>query len=290
MTSFEYNGKTYAFDIKRVGQEYCSPNKKYVSRKQSYYSLHFIMYGLGTLCVGDKKVTLGKGDVFLLWEDEAYEYYPDNFDPWSYVWVDFVGDGFSEMLAACGFTKNKPYFHVNDYPDMVEIIRNLLAGYDSSATQSMVCSACFMLFISRLATYANRHAPVSVRGSKRFKQFRDILIYVNSNYRMNFTLDELAETMHVSRKQLMAMFRDYTGYTPINYINKMRMSQACVLLKNTDYKILAIAEMVGMNSEKYFTRLFTKTCGVSPREYRKSGGDEDPYGWLKEKQLYFLID
>lgn len=286
-TQFELDGKVYKFEIKKLGQEHCSPNKKAEKRKRSYYSLHFVMYGMGTLMIGNEKIFLGKGNVFLLHAGEEYEYYPDSIEPWTYVWIDFEGEELDSLFVACGLTKEKPYLRIIDYAGMVDIVKSLLEGYDGGVTQSMVCSAYTMLFLSKLIQHHNRNAHVGVRGSVRFKQFRDILIYVNNNYCMNLSLEQLAEDVHLSVKQIISMFRDYTGYTPINYINKMRISSACMMLKTTDYKIEKVAEMVGVENEKYFSRMFTQLTGVSPREYRKNCGDDDPYAWLKEKNIDF---
>ena len=83
------------------------------------------------------------------------------------------------------------------------------------------------------------------------------------------------------------MFHAYIGLSPVNYINKFRISNACELLKKDDLKIETVAGMVGVSDEKYFSRMFTKWKGMSPREYRKNSQEEDPFDWLKEKNLDF---
>ena len=58
--------KTYLVEILKVGKEYCRPDKKHENLVRAHYSLHFILDGYGTLCVGDKKFILGKGTAFVL--------------------------------------------------------------------------------------------------------------------------------------------------------------------------------------------------------------------------------
>lgn len=284
---FEYGGKTYGIEIKKVGQEHCLPRKKSELRRKRYHSLHFVLHGFGTLHSGENKISLGRGNVFLLYANEEYTYYPNAVDPWSYIWVDFYGEELDELFEACGFTREKPYVRMTDSAELIDLLKQLVEKYNGSDVQSMVCSAYTLLVFGRLIEYKNRYLKVSERGSVFFKQFRDIIDYINNNYRMNLTLEQIAEDMCVSERQLIYMFRSNIEMTPINYINKFRISNACELLKRDDLKVEEIAEMVGIEDEKYFTRMFTKWKGVSPREYRKVCKDDDPFDWLKEKNIDF---
>lgn len=65
--NFDYKGKTYSLIVKKVGQEHCLPRKKREQRKRSYHSLHFVLYGFGTLFLNGQKIFLNKGNVFLLY-------------------------------------------------------------------------------------------------------------------------------------------------------------------------------------------------------------------------------
>lgn len=284
---FEYGGKTYGIEIKKVGQEHCLPRKKNEQRKKKYHSLHFILYGFGTLYCGNEKISLGKGNAFLLYANEEYNYIPNPVDPWSYIWVDFYGEDLDGLFEACGFTKENPYVRMTEYERLIDLLKQLVEKYNGNELQSMVCSAYTLLVFGQLIEYKNRYQKISEKGSVLFKQFRDILDYVNNNYRMNLTLDQIADDMCVSERQLIYMFRRNIEMTPINYINKFRISNACELLKQKDLKIETVAEMVGIEDEKYFMRMFTKWKGMSPSEYRKNCKGDDPFDWLKEKHIDF---
>ena len=64
-------------------------------------------------------------------------------------------------------------------------------------------------------------------------------------------------------------FRQITGITPLQYILTQRMINAQILLESTDYSINEISNLVGYDNQLYFSRLFSKQKGMSPREYRK---------------------
>ena len=85
-----FGDQKISLKIQKIGQEYCAPRKKHELRQWTdYHSMHFVLYGHGTLIANGEKISLSKGDVFLLFTDEKYEYYPDPIDPWTYIWVDF---------------------------------------------------------------------------------------------------------------------------------------------------------------------------------------------------------
>ena len=65
------------------------------------------------------------------------------------------------------------------------------------------------------------------------------------------------------------LFKKQTGHSPLTYFNLLKMQQACLLLDTTDMKINQICYKIGIEDTYYFSRLFSKIMGMSPREYRK---------------------
>lgn len=281
-----FSQDSYSFKFLRVGQEHCSVRKKHEKRTREYFSLHFVFHGAGLLCYKDKTVQLNKGSVFLLYAGEEYEYYPDICNPWSYTWIDFYGEDIDEVLELCGFSKEKPYLRCGDISNVKETLKLLMDCYDASDVQQLSCSAYFLVVLSQLI-YLNKSFNTNHKEYIKFKQLREILIYINNNYRMNLTLEQICEDTYVSVKQLLNLFNLFVGMTPINYINRFKISYACKMLKEQDAKISQIAEMVGVSDDKYFARLFKQWKGMSPTEYREKVTGDDPFDWLKEKNIDF---
>ena len=94
--------------------------------------------------------------------------------------------------------------------------------------------------------------------------------YINMNLDKEITLDELSKIVNVNSAYLSNQFKIETGTTIINYINHQKMKHACYLLKNTQMNVSRIAERVGIYDSNYFSRLFKKYIGNTPRDYRKS--------------------
>lgn len=86
----------------------------------------------------------------------------------------------------------------------------------------------------------------------------------------DWSLDELQKIAHMSRSNLMRVFRKATGQTPIEYLVRLRIQRAMDLLLNTSMRITEIALEVGFNDSNYFSRQFKRVVGESPRTFRNS--------------------
>lgn len=84
-----------------------------------------------------------------------------------------------------------------------------------------------------------------------------------------YSLDELAVEYDVNKYRLCREFAKYYEYTPIQYLNKIRIDKAKELLLNTDEKIVAIGQMVGIENTNHFIRLFKEKTGMTPLTYRR---------------------
>ncbi|MBL7115975.1 MAG: helix-turn-helix domain-containing protein [Kiritimatiellae bacterium] len=91
---------------------------------------------------------------------------------------------------------------------------------------------------------------------------------LENNFSRDWRLDELLEIAHMSRSNLMRVFRKATGQTPIEYLVRLRIQRAMELLSNTDLSITEIALETGFNDSNYFTRQFRRILGESPRQFR----------------------
>lgn len=84
-----------------------------------------------------------------------------------------------------------------------------------------------------------------------------------------YSLDELAVEYKVNKYRLCREFAKYYEYTPMQYLNKIRIDKAKELLLNTDDKIVEISQMVGFENTNHFIRLFKEKTGVTPLTYRR---------------------
>lgn len=92
--------------------------------------------------------------------------------------------------------------------------------------------------------------------------------YIKDNYRKDLTMAEVANAICLNYSYFSLLFKGKTGMNFVDYLKAMRIEKAKELLKNTEYKIYEISEMVGYNNTKHFTTMFRSFTGISPREFR----------------------
>ncbi|RED63770.1 response regulator [Cohnella lupini] len=99
----------------------------------------------------------------------------------------------------------------------------------------------------------------------------EIVKHVDSHYAEDLTLQNIAERFFLSREYISRKFKQQFQENLSDYIERIRMDKAKLLLMNPQYRIVQIANLVGYKDEKYFSKVFKKLEGLSPNEYRKQG-------------------
>jgi len=97
----------------------------------------------------------------------------------------------------------------------------------------------------------------------------EIVKYIEANYAEDITLQDLADRFYLSREYISRKFKQQFQENLSDYIERVRMDKAKLLLLNPQYRIAQIAESVGYKDEKYFSKVFKKLEGLSPNEFRK---------------------
>ena len=101
-------------------------------------------------------------------------------------------------------------------------------------------------------------------------QVEQIRQYILTSYHENITLTALASAYHMDASYLSRMFSQTYGETIIAYLTRVRMEQAIRLMGDEEKKLETISFLVGYDDYNYFSRVFRKKLGVSPREYRNN--------------------
>jgi YesN/AraC family two-component response regulator len=106
------------------------------------------------------------------------------------------------------------------------------------------------------------------------KEFReDAIIEPSINFMQKhlseiLRLSDIAESVNVSIPHYSYLFKQKTGFAPMEYFNQLKVQKACQYLLFTDLRIKEIAEQLGMEDPYYFSRMFKGVMGLSPKEYR----------------------
>ena len=97
---------------------------------------------------------------------------------------------------------------------------------------------------------------------------KHILSYCEENFSSDISLDTLSEVLHLNKYHISHLINEKLGMNFRDYINTLRINEACDLISETDKKITEISEEVGFGSIRSFNRAFIKTFKKTPLEYR----------------------
>lgn len=94
--------------------------------------------------------------------------------------------------------------------------------------------------------------------------------YMEEHYQENLSLKDISRIIGLSGSYFSYLFKQQTGKNYIEYLNEIRLEEAMKDLKNSDEKIVVIAQKHGFQNLEYFSRYFKKKTGESPARWRKT--------------------
>jgi len=122
-----------------------------------------------------------------------------------------------------------------------------------------------LIFMQRRT--ANERIPLQVNQLAGFEQ---LLGYVEQHITDDLTLTRLAQISLWSERHIQRLFLKHTEQTFIQYLQSLRIQKSRELLRSSQHKVTAVAEMVGYKDSGYFLTVFKRITGMTPSQYRKS--------------------
>ena len=160
-------------------------------------------------------------------------------------------------------------FHAEDPVFMKTMVQSLMQEtYNSDQYSNNCCISLTNMMMANLLR-SNGGAPKVYQYHQSGSDFTGVLSYIRQNHR-TITLSQLAEHFHYSKPHMCTIIKQNTGVSFSTLIRELRMSEAAKYLTKTDFSVSDIADITGYNSPDNFSRVFRKTYGMSPLEYRKS--------------------
>lgn len=104
--------------------------------------------------------------------------------------------------------------------------------------------------------------------SKNNDLIKKAMLYISENFNTPLTLEEVATHVHLHPSYFSTMFKNSTGSSFKEYLNKVRIEESKLLLLNTDFSIIDIAIAVGFEDQSYFSKVFKKYTGTTPKQFR----------------------
>jgi AraC family transcriptional regulator of arabinose operon len=229
--------------------------------------LFYCVDGCGWYKIGDKQYQVNTNEFFMLPRNEEHAYGSDEKHPWSIYWVHFGGDMlafFNEMNVVKEHVKPMSIRNNSEvFALFSKIYKTLQNGY--STDNLIFANMCLSHFLT-LFIYNSKHT-VDVASDKT-DCVESAIVYMKKHIDGNISLDELSKVNNYSTSRFSNLFKQKTGYAPIDYFIQMKMQKACQQLDFSDHSIKSIAYTLGFDDPYYFSRRFRKVIGMSPNKYR----------------------
>ena len=236
------------------------------------YQLIYIHSGCGVFDFGDDKersISAGNIVIYRPNEMQKYTYYGKD-NPVVY-WIHFTGNNISALFENYGIDLVKQVIPVGCSAEYVQlfnkIILELQLKRDNYAECSMLLFKQLLIAMGR-ATINNEHSSI-VTDKLSIESATN---YFHEHFHDQILIDKYLEEKNINANAFFKKFKAYTGVSPLQYLLDIRLSNAKSLLESTEYTISEISSIVGYDNPLYFSRLFHKHVGMSPREYRKRNG------------------
>ena len=108
------------------------------------------------------------------------------------------------------------------------------------------------------------------RQESHIKRTTEILDWIENNISEPITLEKLSSMAGLNEKYFCRIFKEATGKTPVEYINENRINTACRLLQHENHSVTSAAMLTGFSDMCYFSKVFKKYKGQSPRQWLKT--------------------
>lgn len=138
--------------------------------------------------------------------------------------------------------------------------------YDNRQQNTRIIRAYISLYMSFIY---DQLIFIPIPKSDSYNVIHNLLLYIDTHYTKQLTLDLLAEELHVTRYYISRLFSQKLHISFTQYVNQLRLNYAIELLQHTKYSILAISLECGFDCERTFYRVFKHYLNTTPQQYRK---------------------
>lgn len=274
MFSFKYNTPLIdshsKVDLKLFycGTQECEGGLSWGPAIKDHYKIHYIHSGKGILKTGDTTFELSAGQCFLICPDTVSFYKADEVAPWTYYWVAFDGLNSSPYLKRAGLSIENPVMKCNMDSKILECFSFMFKESQNQKSGDLNLLSSLYRFLSILID-ENSSQNLTINTNKKENAYiHKAKELIEMNYSSSIKINEIADTLGLSRKYFSKLFKEAMGITPMEFLLNFRLNKACDLMNNQKLSIGEISRSVGYDDQLLFSRTFKKFKGISPSLYR----------------------
>lgn len=274
---------TYSNDKKQYFQDSTMPEVLRISCSHDQfgwnypYHLHddrleiaYIEKGIAYYNIDMNAVTAKEGEVVIVNPNTLHAVNSSSDYP-TRIWVlhmnNFVFDGLfpNQLLNDRNFIILSLKKHLSFVDSIVKEMKVL---YETDSIQTYEISQLAAASLLRLF-YEMQKSAENVIPDSCPEFAKDIMLYLNENYRKPLTLDDVAGHFHISSSHLSHEFSKYFSISPINYLINRKICEAKWMLISSSMSLEKISLSLGYDNVNHFKNIFAKRTGCSPGEYRQ---------------------
>lgn len=251
------------------------------------YELHLITATTGKVFVGDYVGDFKPGSLFLTGPKLPHNWITDNVFPSKAALRDMVvqfnQDSIDSLLHAF------PEFR--EMEQMFELARSGIEFVRFSPTVAIEHFQTIrdamglerIVAFLKLLVHVNAHVEKKMlsvvkltqpEGNSKQTRIADVIDYITKNFGMDMSLEKAAEIAGMSHTAFSRHFQKHTGNRFIEFVNRVRIGQACSMLYSTDEQVSSICYEVGFKNLANFNRQFLRMKNMTPTAYREQARSE----------------
>lgn len=252
------------------GKEQSYPNRAILHRTTNEYMLHYVTGGKGTF----NNRPIGAGEGFLVSPGVPHAMVSDKDDPWQFKWIAFRGSDAHRQMKALGLDEDHAYFTFSFAERLEELIDDVLYRDHGECDLNTYMQGVFYILLSY---HKKEYLNNLQKNDPKTNYTQKAMAYIDEHYREPLRIDDIAASLHISRKYLCALLEQEIGMSTKDYLLYRRAEAAAHLLLHTEMTVGEIAAEVGYADYTQFSRMFRKKKGLSPRDFAKKHKQSEEY-------------
>lgn len=267
----QLNPLTNSLYITKIG---FFPSVKYHYNKKEkgvdYYIIIYCTAGEGWYNVGEKTYLVKENQYIILPPNTPYSFGANTNNPWTIYWIHFKGKLAGSFFYPPILTREIVVSQNSRLQDRIQLFEEIYENLELSFHSEYYnyASLCLFHFLASFK-YIDQFRHIRKNDLKEYRFSEKVIHYMRENVEQNLTLEHLAKQFNYSPSHFSARFQDETKKPPIKYFIALKVEKACQYLELSSMKICDIYPKLGFQDAAYFSRIFTKTMGLSPSKYRE---------------------
>jgi AraC family transcriptional regulator, arabinose operon regulatory protein len=234
--------------------------------------LFYCVDGAGWYQIGDKRSEVGPNQFFILPQNVEHAYASAEDNPWTIYWIHFGGESLSRFNELHAVQKHFKPFYIKSSGEIISMFARMYKALELGySTDNLIfANLCLPHFLS-LFIYNSKHTTVS--PTDKLDVVDSAILYMQEKINENISLQDLSSHYNYSASRFSSLFKQKTGYAPIDYFIQMKMQKASQQLDFSSSSVKDIALSMGFEDPYYFSKRFRKIIGLSPKQYRSQKKD-----------------